>query len=435
MGFEAKPLKKAFPLTPRIMGELVGFLQEFPVQVKHGAEGSVYVVSLESKEVRLGGYVENWEIIYSRDSQGRARIVLDNERKLHDPQLRNAIEEAKDWILAYGFHETEPEIFILDRSREPHIESLGYDGVDFSTRQEPDSIIRGAYRDEQLSDVRRTPEEVLFQSNHQAEPSKLETMRRPTVEMRDPSSLDYTEEVQNRLDEVREYFPGDEYNPVVYVEDVGIIDGHNRTTVARERGHKIPVVEVPNTVYEHLKGLGYDNMEISFAALDLAAERDAANALVSQFPGSSIERRGNEASWEWREFTKTKHKASMEKSADYEMAWFRSFMTMIKDSIQEAHPELDLDESSFWQNTYSVMAKGTQNDKPYARKLIEFDLQSDAETILATILTWYQKDLQEDLEDILMTHGFNTEHDSPSGNPEHIHMRGVFPEDLGPYEI
>jgi serine protease inhibitor len=125
----------------------------------------------------------------------------------------------------------------------------------------------------------------------------------------------------------------------------------------------------------------------------------------------------------------------MEKSADYEMAWFRSFMTMIKDSIQEAHPELDLDESSFWQNTYSVMAKGTQNDKPYARKLIEFDLQSDAETILATILTWYQKDLQEDLEDILMTHGFNTEHDSPSGNPEHIHMRGVFPEDLGPYEI
>ena len=114
-----------------------------------------------------------------------------------------------------------------------------------------------------------------------------------------PDDLIYREIMQSRLDQTRELFPeGEGYHPIVAVktsQGFEIIDGHNRTEVAKERGDAIPVVVIPQQQYESLLKRGFDDMEIAYAALDLAGEGDAAESINQQFPGARILQRGMEA--------------------------------------------------------------------------------------------------------------------------------------------
>lgn len=114
----------------------------------------------------------------------------------------------------------------------------------------------------------------------------------------DPSTLVFREGMQNRLDSVRARFAGDGYSPITAIDTqdgVVILDGHNRAMVAQERGHNLPVVILSQAEYDYLVGMGYDDMEISYAALTAVDEIDAAMAYVDQFAGSNIFERGEEA--------------------------------------------------------------------------------------------------------------------------------------------
>lgn len=120
-------------------------------------------------------------------------------------------------------------------------------------------------------------------------------------QMVDPNTLIFRENDQNRMDAVREMFPGDEYSPIVAITDAGkltILDGHNRAAVAIERGHDIPVVKLTRNEYDELQGKGFDDIEITYAALERAGQNDATSDLSRQFPGADLHRRGMEA---WQE--------------------------------------------------------------------------------------------------------------------------------------
>ena len=88
-----------------------------------------------------------------------------------------------------------------------------------------------------------------------------------------PKYLTFRETDQGRLEQVRELFPkGEPMNPIVTIKEAdgsySILDGHNRAVVAMERKQKIPMVSVTRNEYEDLNQSGFDDMEISFAALD-----------------------------------------------------------------------------------------------------------------------------------------------------------------------
>lgn len=120
------------------------------------------------------------------------------------------------------------------------------------------------------------------------------------VQMADPASLTYREAMQNRLGDVRSMFPGDEYFPAVVINDGKgrtILDGHNRATVAAERGHQLPVVDLSAKEYQALKAGGYDDTEAAYAALVRARQEDAASGLAQQFPGANLHQRGM-AAWQ-----------------------------------------------------------------------------------------------------------------------------------------
>lgn len=137
--------------------------------------------------------------------------------------------------------------------------------------------------------------------NDLAEPSKApQPDERPLRKYEvNPDDLVFRESEQNRLDEVRELFPEDEgYYPIVTVQtDSGaeILDGHNRARIAQERGNKIQTVELPEQAYSALQEAGYDDTEISYAALTEAGEHEAASAINQQFPGAGVASRGDEA--------------------------------------------------------------------------------------------------------------------------------------------
>ena len=110
----------------------------------------------------------------------------------------------------------------------------------------------------------------------------------------DPNMLIFREAVQNRLDDVAARFAGNDY-PAITAVDHHIIDGHNRAAVAMGRGHNIMVINLTQDEYNHLQGLGYDDIEISYAALTAADEIDAALAYIDQFAGSNIFNRGEQS--------------------------------------------------------------------------------------------------------------------------------------------
>lgn len=115
----------------------------------------------------------------------------------------------------------------------------------------------------------------------------------------DPNHLIYREEEQNRVDSVRETFPpGEGYTPIVVVKTKAgteILNGHNRAEVAKERGDNLPSVSITDEQYKFLKNKGFDDTEISYAALYLAREVDEARNLDQQFSGSNVADRGMDA--------------------------------------------------------------------------------------------------------------------------------------------
>ena len=117
-----------------------------------------------------------------------------------------------------------------------------------------------------------------------------------------PNELEFRESEQNRTSEVAERFQGGDYNPIVVIVGDGdravILDGHNRASVAADRGHKIPAVAVTRREYDSLSDLGFDDIEIAYAALVRAGQEDAASDLDRQFSGAAVMRRGMEA---WQE--------------------------------------------------------------------------------------------------------------------------------------
>lgn len=109
-----------------------------------------------------------------------------------------------------------------------------------------------------------------------------------------PNTLIFREKMQNRVDEVAARFADGNYPAITAVDNL-ILDGHNRATVAIDNNDVITVVNLTQSEYDYLRDLGYDDMEISYAALTAAGEIDAAMAYIDQFAGSSIFERGEEA--------------------------------------------------------------------------------------------------------------------------------------------
>ena len=119
----------------------------------------------------------------------------------------------------------------------------------------------------------------------------------------DPNTLVFREDMQNRTDEVRSLFqPGEGYTPITVIEESNggktILDGHNRSAVAMERGENLPAAFISREEYDRLRSIGFDDMEISYAALTRAKQDDAASELNRQFPGAGIAERGTNA---WQE--------------------------------------------------------------------------------------------------------------------------------------
>lgn len=115
-----------------------------------------------------------------------------------------------------------------------------------------------------------------------------------------PNMLMFREKNQNRLEQTRKLFPkGEGYFPIVLLRDPGeadeILDGHNRASIARERGDNLPAVTLSRQEYMQLRAEGFDDMEITYAALTLSGEYGAASAINQQFPGARIWERGEKA--------------------------------------------------------------------------------------------------------------------------------------------
>jgi hypothetical protein len=117
----------------------------------------------------------------------------------------------------------------------------------------------------------------------------------------DPNTLIFREKDQNNLTETRKLtdtiFKGRINNPIVTVKTkngIEIIDGHNRTVVAMEKGIKIPTVTLAESQYKQMVNAGFDDMEISYAALENSGENFAAESLSDMF--RKLTRTGDNAS-------------------------------------------------------------------------------------------------------------------------------------------
>jgi hypothetical protein len=112
----------------------------------------------------------------------------------------------------------------------------------------------------------------------------------------DPTTLTFRELDQNRKDELTG--DTDEFDPIVLIDEDGelsILDGHNRASVAIDRGDSIKAVKVTQAEYSRLQSKGFEDGEIAWAALQRAEQSYAAGNLDSQFPGSEISKGGDKA--------------------------------------------------------------------------------------------------------------------------------------------
>ena len=112
----------------------------------------------------------------------------------------------------------------------------------------------------------------------------------------DPTMLVFRESEQHRKDELTS--ETDEFDPIVVIDDgrkLSILDGHNRASVAIDRGDNLKAVKVSKAEYDRLKANGFEDGEIGWAALQRADQSYAAGNLDSQFPGSDISKGGDKA--------------------------------------------------------------------------------------------------------------------------------------------
>jgi hypothetical protein len=119
----------------------------------------------------------------------------------------------------------------------------------------------------------------------------------------EPSTLNFQEAVQDRKSELTA--DTDDFDPIVVIGEganLSILDGHNRASVALDRGDELLAVRVTSNEYENLKEKGFDDGEIAWAALQRANQGYAAGNLNSQFPGSEIDKGGSKA---WDELLET----------------------------------------------------------------------------------------------------------------------------------
>jgi len=120
------------------------------------------------------------------------------------------------------------------------------------------------------------------------------------VEDVNPNDLVFLENEQNNTEDIKKMFPkGEGYYPIVLKEDedgsLSILDGHNRAAVAIERGDNIPSVRITQKEYDFLKSKGFDDQEISYAALTDARQDDAASGIAQKFRGADVHGPGGEA--------------------------------------------------------------------------------------------------------------------------------------------
>jgi len=112
----------------------------------------------------------------------------------------------------------------------------------------------------------------------------------------DPSTLTFREAEQNRKSDLAG--DTDNFDPIVVIGDEGklsVLDGHNRASVAIDRGDNIFAVRVTGAEYKMLSEAGFEDGEIAWAALQRADQGYAAGNLDSQFPGSGIAKGGDKA--------------------------------------------------------------------------------------------------------------------------------------------
>jgi len=110
-----------------------------------------------------------------------------------------------------------------------------------------------------------------------------------------PETLTFREEQQHRTANVREMFDPEDMPPITVTDSGMIIDGHNRTIIAKEDGININTISIPKEIYNKLKRKGFDDIEISYAMLRDQMEVGYADNLNRQFPGANVQKEGFKA--------------------------------------------------------------------------------------------------------------------------------------------
>ena len=138
-----------------------------------------------------------------------------------------------------------------------------------------------------------TTGEVLFSDNR---PSLLGSAvagagrERAPLEPRfvDPNSLIFREPMQDNVSAIKELFQDGDYPPIVTSTGPDgqlILDGHNRTQAAIERGHLINALDIPWEKYLGALSKGWDETDIAHAALSQSGLENAAYGIRQKFPG------------------------------------------------------------------------------------------------------------------------------------------------------
>jgi hypothetical protein len=105
--------------------------------------------------------------------------------------------------------------------------------------------------------------------------------------------------------------------------------------------------------------------------------------------------------------------------------WFQNLCLGIKNQIKEISPDLKNIECSFFHRNASIMVYSPE--ATYDKKAVDLNLQSDAETIFATILGWVAPEVKENIIDVLTAAGFR---DTWGPEPKYHYMVGVFTDEL-----
>lgn len=135
-----------------------------------------------------------------------------------------------------------------------------------------------------------------------AEVAKPEAKPPELIQEIDPNTLTFREKEQHRVESFKNV-PTKDFSPIVSIIDKTgnriILDGHNRAVVAKERGDKINTVNITQEEYNKLQDAGFDDIEISWAALrrwEKSSDAEGySDELNRQFSGASVAKEGQKA--------------------------------------------------------------------------------------------------------------------------------------------